>query len=236
MMLDHLKTYFSTESNVPSDCGFKLNMINRRRLFRLLKTEMKFSYRKVDQRAPRSQDLDNLEKKMQFPRVMELIAYLGYNIVYVDECTIAPSQMSTYTWAKIGKHSPQIRASDNRISIIGAYILKGKYAFMMRRGTNTAYHVMMFFDLLDDLLKDTFSDNYAQFTIFMVDNAAYHTGYRFQSYARDKKLSVMTLPKYCPEFNKIEGIFNVIKMELKKTNMNVGKLEHTVAQVLTNLK
>lgn len=172
---------------------------------------------------------------MAFPQTIENLIALGFNIIYVDECTIATDNLSTKTWVKKGSYVPLVRPTDKSINTIAAYIMKGKYAFMLKRGSTTSEHISIFFDKLHELLWDSFDERYALYTVFVLDNAKVHMSSMTKAYFKRKAISVLTLPPYTPEYNKWEGVFNILKMSLKKQNLYMKRLEHVVVDVISSL-
>jgi len=81
-------------------------------------------------------------------------------MIYVDECAISTDDLSTKSWQLKGQLTPLVRPSTTRVNAIAAYILKGKYAFMLKQGSTKTLHVLKFMDMLNTLLADTFSDDY----------------------------------------------------------------------------
>lgn len=152
MMIDYLKSYFAEIVDNYREIGFNLNMINRPRITKLLKDHMAYSYKTHYIRPPAAFSLKLMENRMAFPQTIENLIALGFNIIYVDECTIATDNLSTKTWVKKGSYVPLVRPTDKSINTIAAYIMKGKYAFMLKRGSTTSEHISIFFDKLHELL------------------------------------------------------------------------------------
>jgi len=128
-----------------------------------------------------------------------------------------------------------VRPSSSRLNVIAAYILKGKYGFMLKQGTTKTHHVMLFFDMLHALLVDTFDEDYLKYTVFILDNAKVHVSKKAKNHFKLKGYPILTLPPYSPELNKVENTFNLLKMQLKKQNLYKKRLEYVVAHAITNL-
>ena len=113
--------------------------------------------------------------------------------------------------------------------------MPAKYAFMLKKGSTKAEHVMYFFDLLHDKLVSWFGDEYITHTVFVFDNAAVHVSAKSKAYFKDKQLSVLTIPSYTPELNYVEEVFRLLKSKLKLKPMYKKRLEYLVAEAITNL-
>jgi len=72
-------------------------------------------------------------------------------------------------------------------------------------------------------------------TLFILDNARVHVSNKARNYFRSKGIPVLTLPPYTPEFNKVEGTFNILKHALKKQNLYKKKLEYVIAETIKKL-
>ena len=235
MMIDYLKIYFSNKVQDHSDIGFTLNMINRKRLYKVLKDDMKYSYRSHFSRPPAAFDRELIKFRPVFAKTIDRLHELGFNIIYVDECSISTDNLSTKTWVQKGSFVPLIRPTDQRLNVIAAYIMKGKYAFMLKKGTTKTHHVIMFFEKLHAMLCNAFSDDYIKYTVFVLDNARVHVSSEARTFFKEKQFAVMTLPPYTPELNKVEGTFNLIKTLIKKQNLYERRLEHVVVDAINKL-
>ena len=77
-------------------------------------------------------------------------------MIYVDEAAFSPQSISTYTWQKKGEIVKLIRSTGHGINAIAAWICKGKFAFMLKKGITSSDHIIRFFELLDERLKALF--------------------------------------------------------------------------------
>ena len=235
MMRDYLKTYFADKVDDYADTGFQLNMINIARLTSILKMKMSYSYKETFIRPPQSFDLKFMEHRAMFPVTTNRLESLGYNLIYIDEASIAADNLSTRSWQMKGQSYPLVRPSGERLNVIAAYILKGKYAFMLKKGSTTSEHIAYFIDMLHEVLARTFGDDYLKHTIFIMDNAKVHVSGVAKRHFKEKGYPILALPPYTPEYNKVENTFNLLKMILKKKNLYIKKLEYVVAHAILEL-
>jgi len=239
MMRDYLRTYFSSRADqlnaADNDTGFKLNMINCARITKILKKRMNYRYKKSFTRPPQSFDPIFIEHRALFPVTTERLDMLGYNFIYIDEASVASDNLSTRSWQIKGESHPLVRPGGERINVIAAYILKGKYAFMLKRGSTTSEHVAYFIDMLHEVLIKTYGAGYLKHTIFIMDNAKVHVSNASKKHFRVKGYPILTLPPYTPEYNRVENTFNLLKMVLKKKNLYKKRLEYVVAHAILEL-
>jgi len=235
MMKDYLKTYFEDKVDSYADTGFQLNMINIARLTKILKVKMDYSYKKSFIRPPQSFDLRYIEHRALFPGTTDRLDSLGYNFIYIDEASIATDNLSTRSWQMKKESHPLVRPSGERLNVIAAYVLKGKYAFMLKKGSTTSEHIAYFIDMLHEVLTRTFGEDYLKHSVFIMDNAKIHVSNVSKKHFREKGYPILTLPPYTPEYNKVENTFNLLKMILKKKNLYRKKLEYVVAHSILEL-
>ena len=235
MMVDYLKIHFAETIAENMEEDFKMSTINRSRVTRILKEDLKYTWRKNCIRDVRGSNSELVAMRKIFPLLQERLTKLGYNLIYIDESAISPITISARNWQKKGELEPLIRDLRTRINVIAAHIFKGKYAFMLKQGSTRSEHVIRFFELLDVRMKDLFTDEYRKNTIFVMDNARVHTSSLVQRYLRQKDFAVLMLPAYSPELNKVEYTFRLLKNRLRKECLHGRRLESVIAETILNL-
>ena len=235
MMIDHLKDHFKETITENREEGIKMNMINRARVTKILKEDMEYTWRENCIRDVRADNSRLVAIRKVFPQLLDKLTNLGYNLIYIDECSISPSTISKRSWQKKRQLEPLTRDLRTRINMIAAYIFKGKYAFMLKKGSTRAEHVIRFLELLDKRMEELFTKEYRKNTIFVMDNARVHTCSTVQKFMNHKGFSILMLPAYSPEFNKVEHTFQLLKCKLKKECLFKEPLELVVAQAILNL-
>ena len=233
MMIDHLKDHFKDTAR-SGEFGFTSNFINRARVTKILKERLQYTWRKNCHRDSKAENPRLVAMRKVFPKLLEKLANLGYNIVYVDESAISPTKISTWCWQKKAELAPLLRDTYTRINVIAAHVFKGKYALMLKKGPTRSEHVIRFIELLDQRMKELFGEEYRQHTILVLDNAKVHTSSETRGYLRQKGLATLMLPAYSPELNKAEHIFQSLKSKLRKECLYGSQIEHLVARVISN--
>ena len=104
-----------------------------------MRDHLDYTWRKWKQRAPRS--LGNFtEKRKLFADLIDRLRSLGFNIIYIDEASVWPQNVTLYSWCHKYKPNPIIRPS-TRINMIAAMIMPHKYAFMLKSRSTKSEHI-----------------------------------------------------------------------------------------------
>jgi hypothetical protein len=209
--------------------------INYYNIQRILKGYLQYSWIQSEHRDPKSLDPRNTVRRELFVQLRDMLLGLGYVLVYIDEASFNPQGISTYTWQKKTVKNRLIRGSETAINAIAAWISKTKFTFMLKKGTTEENHIIRFFELLDGKLSDWFGEQYKKSIVFVLDNACVHTSAKVTEYIKWKKLMVLTLPPYSPEFNPIERVFHRVKKRLKHLSLYKRRLEYVLAEVVQSL-
>ena len=234
MMRDHLKEVFKERLFDNSEKNFKLSTISPFNIRRILRVYLDYTWRKWKQRAPKwTGDYSNMREL--FANLIKKLESKGFNMIYVDEASVCPQNITLYSWWHKHKSDPIIRPS-TRINMIAAMILPHKYAFMLKTGSTKSEHMIFFFELLHAKLWDWFGEEYIKSTVIVFDNASVHVSDRCKSYLKWKKLSVLTLPPYTPEQNYVEQVFKRLKTDLSKQDFSKNRLEYIVSETIMNMK
>lgn len=137
----------------------------------------------------------------------------GAIIVYEDEASFRQSPTLHQTWAPRCSQ-PQIptRGERNTQKILGAVALGGGQ-FVYRHQTEY-FNAETYGQFLDEFVLPTFYRRGRR--VFLIhDNASYHKHPDLQAWyqAQSKRLEVYPLPKYSPEFNAMERIWQFTRKE-----------------------
>jgi hypothetical protein len=209
--------------------------INYSNIKMLLKEHLQYSWVQSQHRDPKSIDPRNKVRRELFLKLRDALHHLGYGFIYIDEASFSPQGISTYTWQKKDVKTKLLRSPDRDVNTIAAWICKGKYAFMLKKGSTKEHHMVRFFELLDEMLVGWFGADYRKSTIFVLDNACVHTSSKVVNYIFHKDLSAITLPPYTPEFNPIERVFHNVKKRLKLMSGYKKRIEYNIAKVIQEL-
>ena len=233
-MRDHLKETFKERIFSNNEKNFKLSTISPFNIRRILRTYLDYTWRKWKQRAPKW--IGNYSNKRELlSDLIKKLESIGFNMIYVDEASVCPQNITLYSWWHKYRPDPIIRPS-TRINVIAAMILPHKYAFMLKTGATKSEHMIFFFELLHSKLSDWFGEDYINSTVIVFDNASVHVSDRWKSYLKWKKLSVLTLPPYTPEQNHVEQVFKRLKTDLSKWDLSKKRLEYIVSETIMKMR
>ena len=91
-------------------------------------------------------------------------------MIYVDEASVFPQNITIYSWRH--KYTPDpIIIFSIRINMIATMILLHKYAFMLKTGATKSEHIIFFFELLHSKLSDWFGEDYINSTVNSIYNS-----------------------------------------------------------------
>ena len=234
MMRDHLKEVFKERLAAKTEKNFKLSTISPFNVRRILRAHLDYTWRKWKQRAPRWTG-NYSDKRELFANLITKLESIGFNMIYFDEASVCPQNVTLYSWWHKQMPDPIIRPSA-RINMIAAMILPHKYALMLRTGVTKSDHMVSSFELLLDKLCDWFGEEYIKSTVIVLDNASVHVSDRFRAYFKWKMFSVLTLPPYTPEQNYVEQVFKRLKTNLSKCDFSNRRLEYIVSETIMKMK
>lgn len=146
-----------------------------------------------------------------FPGLRAKARRIGAVIYFVDEASVRSDAHRGTTWAKVGQ-TPEVEDSGDRFSIrlISAVSPRGDMKFMTFTGRMNASR---FIDFVKNLHTDT-----GRPIIVIADNASYHTSGLVKQYVKQSRgqVTVASLPRYSPELNPDEQVWNHAKARLGK--------------------
>lgn len=149
--------------------------------------------------------------KETFPGLQELAKRTGAVIFFVDEAAVRSDAHRGATWGKIGE-TPIVQDSGDRFSLrlISAVSPRGDMRFAAFEGSMTGARFVAF---IEKLRKDV-----KRPLIIIADNASYHRSQPLKDYVANSQGQVVVenLPRYAPELNPDEQVWNHAKSRLGK--------------------
>lgn len=147
--------------------------------------------------------------KETFPGLQALARRTGAVIFFVDEASVRSDAHHGTTWGKIGE-TPVVRDSGDRFSLrlISAVSPRGDMKFATFAGAMTGAR---FVEFIEKLRKDV-----RRPLIVIADNASYHRSQPIKDYVAGSQGQVVVenLPRYAPELNPDEQVWNQAKSRL----------------------
>jgi transposase len=159
------------------------------------------------------QDPKELEKYLRrtFPQLRQEAKRIGAEIYFVDESALRSDHHRGTTWGAVGE-TPVVEDSGDRfgLKLISAVSPRGDMRFAtIEGGMNSEKFI--------DFLKKLHSDA-GKPIIVIADNAAYHSSQKVMRFAQQSKgtITLGHLPRYAPELNPDEQVWNQAKARLGK--------------------
>jgi transposase len=147
----------------------------------------------------------------RFPELKALAQRTGAVIFFVDEAAVRSDAHRGTTWGRIGQ-TPVVPDSGDRFSLrlISAVSPRGDLKFSTFQG---AMNGERFVEFVRRLRQDV-----GRPIIVIADNASYHKSGPVQEYVKEQSGQVIVdhLPKYAPELNPDEQVWNHAKNRLAK--------------------
>lgn len=159
------------------------------------------------------QDRREIQKYLTstFPELRRLAKRLGATIYFVDEAAVRSDHHRGTTWSPIGC-TPVVEDSGDRfgVKLISAVTARGDMRFGCIEGKMNSDKYIAF---LGKLLADN-----KRPIVVIADHATYHISQKVQRYARESRgqVTLGNLPKYAPEYNPDEQVWNHAKARLGK--------------------
>lgn len=144
-----------------------------------------------------------------YPGLREQARRTGALIFFVDEASIRSDSHRGTTWGKSGE-TPEVQDTGDRfgVRLISAVSPRGDMKFCCFEGTMTGDRFVEFLEML--------RSDAGRPIIVVADNASYHHGKPVKKYQADHpgEVTVANLPRYSPELNPDEQVWNHAKARL----------------------
>ena len=179
------------------------------------------------------QDPRELEKYLRrtFPQLRRLAKRIGAEIYFVDESAVRSDHHRGTTWGAIGQ-TPVVEDSGDRfgLKLISAVSPRGDMRFAVIEGKMNS-------DKFIEFLKKLQADA-GKPLIVIADNASYHSSGKVQKFARESQaIHLGYLPKYAPELNPDEQVWNHAKARLAKLFIDSAQsLKQSVLNIMRSIQ
>ena len=179
------------------------------------------------------QDPRELEKylKRTFPQLRRLAKRLGAEIYFVDESAVRSDHHRGTTWGAIGQ-TPVVEDSGDRfgLKLISAVSPRGDMRFAVIEGRMNS-------DKFIEFLKKLHADA-GKPIIVIADNASYHSSGKVQKFAKESEaIHLGYLPRYAPELNPDEQVWNHAKARLAKLFIDSAQtMKQSVLSIMRSIQ
>lgn len=216
-------------NKTPEDFGYDTNLWTARILIGLLNQEFEISVSESTVRfhlkrlnlscqSPEYQNKKRDEQEIEkflnykFPKIQRLAESMGAEIGFEDEAGIGIMTRHGRTWGEKGK-TPIVKACMQRggYNVLSMVTPQGKIEYSIEDG-----HIKseQFISFLEKIILDRNKP-----LILFVDHVAFHRSKKVRDFVKlnRSKLRIFFLPKYAPDYNPDEQVWNEIK------NNQIGK-------------
>jgi len=167
-----------------------------------------------------------------YPGLQSLARRTGAVIFFVDEASVRSDAHRGTTWGKIGE-TPVVQDSGDRFSLrlISAVSPRGDMRFASFEGTMTGARFVAF---IEKLRRDV-----QRPLIIIADNASYHRSAPLKDYVATSQgqIVVENLPRYAPELNPDEQVWNQAKARFGRLFV-IGKkdMTHAILNIMRSIQ
>ena len=182
--------------------------VSKDTLKRLCK-QAKWSWKRVRKSLTAKRDDERFYAKLE--EIKGLIAQAkqgGRAVYYFDESGFTLEPCVPYAWQPIGDTLKVPSSRSKRLNVLGFMSYTGQLESYVVEGSVTSEVVIA--------CVDAFVETLTQDAVLIIDNAPTHTSHAFLDEIdkwADKGLTILNIPAYSPELNKIEILWRKIKYE-----------------------
>ena len=144
-----------------------------------------------------------------WPRILRLARQTGALLLFGDEVSFAQWGSLSYTWAPKGQQ-PTVQTSGKRKGYKVFGLIDYFTGRLFCKGQTDRFNAETYQQFLEEVLAQT-----QQPIMLIQDGARYHTSQPMQQFFTEqvKRLTVVQLPGYSPDFNPIEYLWKKVKKQ-----------------------
>lgn len=166
------------------------------------------------------------------PRIRRVVAKYRAILYFQDESNISLTALLGKTWAPCGR-TPKVTVTGNRggVAALSAISNRGHLLFRLHEKRIASAEVI---DFLDQMLKH----HKRRHLVVVMDQAPPHTSKKTTKYIEgQRRLHVFHLPKYSPDWNPDEKVWNHLKHQQLKSHKakTTDELRTLAQQKLSNM-
>ena len=203
---------------------------------RILRNNLNMRFRKTILKNPKLSEDNSILMNFLFLKSICSCLSLGLNIIYIDETGFSLNNTNLRMWRKKDEEI-QGGAKTNskmKINLIKAIdkkqIIYGQYYYNETIATDE------FMDFLEELLN-RLSEEEKQNSVFVLDNAKYHTSDKINKFVKEKKLKFLFSIPYKSQYNCIEYTFHLMKIEIYNTMIRtINELKNKIISLIEDEK
>ena len=210
--------------------------ISKMTISRILRNNLNMRFRKTILKNPKLSENNYILMNFIFLKIICRCLNLGFNIIYIDETGFSLNNTNLRIWRKANEEicdGPKIDTKQ-KINLIMAMdknqIIYGQYYYNETIATDE------FVNFLEELLK-RLSEEEKKNSVFVLDNAKYHTTDKIKKFVRENQLKFLFNIPYKSQYNCIEYAFHLMKIEINNTMIRTKKdLKNKIVSVIEDKK
>ena len=199
------------------------HLIDRWEILRILKRHLNYSWKKPQIRPVDAFRPDVVLNWKVFRCFMRAAVKWGARFIFVDESFFNPRHLRYKSWISKDFFCPVLQHYGGfGVASICALTDEGALYSVLRKGTNSAREILLFFIDLEKKLMKRWGTSWQAMRkklIVVFDNAAIHITDEVQSFFACWGILAVTLSQYSPELNPLEKAFGIIKTRLTWSNL-----------------
>lgn len=182
---------------------------------RVVKTQLGYNFKRMNSAPPISMKPDNISKYFKAAITQEHLESKGYEIVYIDECSMGNRNKNLYGWAPVGHRGYVTEFSRSLSFHLMIAISKDRFYGVM--GSHAYPNSNMFRKFIQELVTARDSDfriNNRRM-ILVCDNVAYHTSKKLQNYFNETEIRLLTIWPYSPSLDPVEKVILALRKKIE---------------------
>ena len=216
--LDHLQGKYFTIQSLRDKLVKEhpeLRPVSASTLGRIMKNEIKYSYKKSELSNPRWFTYEMIRSFFESAAILMKLETEGIEVIYIDEFSLSSKKIGFHGWSKRGCKS-YLRHFDQSftMSFVVALYKERIYGIMGKDGTGNSETIKIFLKELWDM-RNKREDIKSKPFVICCDNAPVHTSATICKFLMSSELRVITITPYCPALNPWEKLILAIKSKLK---------------------
>lgn len=210
--------------------------IDKMTVSRILKKELDLHYRKTIIKTPKLMEDNYKLMTYLFLKGVSRCLMLGLELVFIDETGFSLNNANLKVWRNSTKQIYGGCRGNGKEKINLILAINKKEIILGHRYKNETITSEEFLGFLEDL-KDTLGEQLIKKSVFILDNASYHTGEEIKKFAIENKLKFLFTVPYKSEYIAIEYVFNLMKNHTYNTiNKNIKELAKQIDGLIDDKK
>lgn len=231
LIIDNSINNFSISCRKISDIFYKITnkKISKAKVHRILVKKLNYKYLKTCLKNRKLLDENYIKMKKIFIKIILRALKLKFYFIYVDESKIQTYNNNYRCWRPSNKIIYSKQNDKQKINLImGVSSDKVVHYSLSLKNTDSSEFIKFLSEMKKKIPDDLFKR-----TLFIFDNAKFHTSLKTEKYLRENKFNILTIVPYMSQFDSIELTFRYIKNILyKKIFSSIEQIKEIVKEII----